>query len=339
VTKPRSSRHLAWGIFEARIEKGVPSVEPVEGTPLVHLVIEEHGRRISARLFTKERISEPSPLAEVSIRQIGIGSKTAVELSTGNPGLFQDFYALVCQIADRIQIDRQAVSKAVTGTLASWSALLKRKKLLSENEQIGLIGELLFLRRVAATLNWETAARSWFGPRREEHDFVLPTVDVEVKTTILERRLHRISSLKQLVPKKGRNLFFVSVQLTPGSSGRNFVSLPDIATEVLACATQTSDESADLIRARLESLGWSEVDHPYYVDHYTLRTPMETTLVNKSFPALVPQTISRLGREAWRIEDLAYSINVDGLGHAEDTKVFQGMFRGGAGASRMRSRT
>lgn len=325
-----SSRHLAWEVFESRIDKGVPSAEPIEGSPPIQLIVEEHGRRIAARLFSAERISEPSPLAEVAIRQIGVGAKTAIEISTGNHSLFPDFYALCCQIADRVQIDGQPVAKAVTSTLESWSALLKRKKILSEPEQIGLIGELLFLQHVAKALGWQRAAGTWYGPGREEHDFVLPAADAEVKTTVREERLHRISSATQLVPKVGRPLFLISIQLTAGGEARASISLPDLAAEVLTKAAQSSQKCAELIRDRLWDFGWYEVDNAYYVTRYSLRSSMQAIAVDKSFPAVSPQTVARSSKEAWRIQDVQYSVNVEGLGFSEQSAKFKRIFRIGA---------
>jgi hypothetical protein len=89
-----SSRHLRWESFEARILKGPPSLEPISGSPRVHLFIEPDGRRIGARFFCRRGQAVPSPLAEVTVREVGIGSGTGLEVSTGNASLYRDFYAL-----------------------------------------------------------------------------------------------------------------------------------------------------------------------------------------------------------------------------------------------------
>ena len=117
---PIASRHLRWESFEERIYKGPPSVEAVAGSPRVYLFIEAGGRRIGAHFFTNKSITAPSPLAEVDIREIRIGADTALEVSTGNQALYRDFYALCCLIADRVQIEKQAIAVAVTTTLRSF---------------------------------------------------------------------------------------------------------------------------------------------------------------------------------------------------------------------------
>ena len=55
---------------------------------------------------------------------------------------------------------------------------------------------------------------SWRGPIGEEHDFGMSAPDVEVKTTLGERREHWISTATQLVPTGDRPLYLLSIQLT-----------------------------------------------------------------------------------------------------------------------------
>jgi hypothetical protein len=327
-----AKRHLTWEAFEARIRSGLPSVEPLQGSPPVHLIIEARGRRIGARLYSKERFRIPSPLAEVSICPVGVGDETALELTTGNQTLFQDFYALCCLIADRVQLEGQPISKAVGDTLASWTALISKKRLLDERSQVGLIGELLFLRRVAKELGWKTASAAWYGPESEEHDFVLPKADAEVKTTTLERRVHEISSLTQLLPKPNRPLFLVSVQLTAGGESRESFSLPDMVARVLTESARVSRESADRIRQQLDDLDWSDGDAVYYVNRFSLRSPFQASRVDETFPAIVPATLATISREsAARFEKVSYSINVDELGFPESSRDFAQLFYDGVG--------
>ena len=322
--RPVASRHLRWESFEARIQQGPPSVEPISGSPRVHLFIEPGGLRIGARFFTKKEIIAPSPLAEVTIREVGIGTETALELSTDNRALYRDFYSLCCSIADRIQVEKQAVSAALAQTLDSWSALIRRRSLLSQDRQLGLLGELLFLRRAARSVGWSVAARSWFGPDSEEHDFVLPAVDAEIKTTSREHRLHQIESLTQLLPKVGRKLQIVSVQLTQGGEAEDVFSLSSMVASVIALAGRSAPAAVELIRDQIRRQGWEDEDAPHYVARYCFRAPLMTAGVLRSFPAIVPETLISLGREAVsRIEHVSYSINVDGLGVIDGTREFE----------------
>lgn len=319
-----SSRHLRWENFEARILKGPPSLEPISGSPRVHLFIEANGRRIGARFFCRRGQVVPSPLAEVPVREVGIGSGTCLEVSTGNAALYRDFYALCCVIADRVQIAKQPVGTAIQQTLSSWASLVRRKSLLSREEQIGLVGELLFMERAAKSLGWSVVSQSWFGPKTEEHDFVLPAADIEVKTTTREQRVHKIASLTQLLPKERRRLQLVSIQLTAGGENKDAISLPETVASVLSAAGRADAAAADAIRDQLLRMGWADQDAPHYADRYYRRAPLVTIHVTGNFPAIVPHTLASLGREsASRIEGVSYSVNVDGLGVADGKPGFE----------------
>jgi hypothetical protein len=251
------SRHLRWESFEKRIRDGLPSLEPIKGSPRVILFIAPGGSRIGVRLFTAGAGNLSSPLAEIAILNVGAGAQTAVEVSTGNANLFQDFYAFCCTVADRVQLDREPVETALEKTLSSWAALIRQKRVLSDNRQLGLFGELIFLKRIAAVIGWSAAVEAWQGFDSEEHDFTLVTTDIEVKSTRSESRIHQISSLTQLVPKQDRRLAIVSIQLTPGV-GKGSQSLAKLIASIFSAASSAEPRAVEMIRYRLTEQGWSD---------------------------------------------------------------------------------
>jgi hypothetical protein len=316
-------RHLRWEDFESRVNRGPPSTEPVAGAPRADLFIEPGGLRIGLRIYAEAGSVVASPLEEIAIRQVLVGGELALEISTGNHSLYKDFHALCCAIADRVQLKGQPLASAVGATLDSWAALIRRKALLSEKRQIGLLGELLFLQRTAKVVGWETAAASWLGPDSEEHDFVLPANDVEVKTTRSERRVHEISSLIQLAPKAQRRLWMLSVQLTSGGKSNKSFSLASMVSVTLSLAAQSGNAAVDRIRYQICRQGWEDEDAVHYAHRYCLRSPMMAARVDDHFPAIVPGTLSSLGAHcAARIQYVSYSIDVTGLGVEDGTKSF-----------------
>lgn len=89
-----------------------------------------------------------------------------------------------------------------------WQEMLRHRadRLLSKEERIGLIGELLFLRDVLGQrLGWSAAVKCWNGPGGHEQDFVVAGTIFEIKTQVVtaDRRI-RISSEDQLDPVQGR---------------------------------------------------------------------------------------------------------------------------------------
>jgi hypothetical protein len=207
--------------------------------------------------------------------------------------------------------------------------LLRRRILLSDAVQTGLFAELIFLRRIATVVGWTAAVSYWQGPRSEEHDFTLSLVDVEVKATRSEKRVHQISSLSQLVPKDDRRLFIASVQLTLGA-GSESMSLPQLIADVLSNAIEAGSVVAEVVRRRLSQQGWLDEDAPQYATRYLLRTPMVIVPVDQACPAIVPDTLASLGAARFRIGDVAYTVNLDGLGTRDGTKQFDRLLFEGA---------
>jgi hypothetical protein len=323
VSSSRSSRHLRWEVFSTRIDDGPPSVEPIAGSPRALLFIDPGGVRIGVKFYTKDGSVPASPLAEVSIRTLGVGRNQVLEVSTANRDLYREFYGFCCTVADRIQIDGQAPGKAVGATLRGWAALVRQRSLLSADRQVGLLGELLFLSRVAESQGWKSAAQSWQGPDNEEHDFTLPGVDIEVKTTRQERRIHHIESLTQLRPKLRRPLVLISIQITP-SSDKSSKALPDMVATTLTKVAASAPDALDAIREQLTRLGWSDRDADLYPQRYQLRTAIAAIPVDARCPAIVPETLSTLSEALrTRIERVSYTVDVDGIGVLDGTAAFE----------------
>jgi hypothetical protein len=317
-----TSRHLRWEVFESRINKGPPSYVPIDGSPRITVFIDPHGARIGATFFGGVPSILASPLAEISIQGIGVHPHEAIEVSTTNRGLYRDFYTFCCAAADRIQLDRQSVTDALAETLRSWSALTRRKSLLSTEQQTGLFGELTMLARAAKRTGWVTAVNAWQGPAGQEHDFTFLRADAEVKTTLSERRLHQIGSLTQMQPKPDRQLVVVSVQLTP-SSGSSGQTLSQLVSRSVLSATSESRAAADGIRDRLARLGWSDDDAPQYTTSLQLRAKMAAITVDANFPAIVPHSLVNIGPKVLaRITGISYTVMLDGLGTLDGSRQF-----------------
>jgi hypothetical protein len=177
---------------------------------------------------------------------------------------------------------------------------------------------------VARSIGWLAAVHSWFGPDSEEHDFVLPLVDAEVKSTTREQRIHSIASLTQLQPKAKRKLHFLSVQLTLAGITRDTFSLSTTVASVIAAAERASASAAELIRDQIRYQGWEDEDASFYTTRYHLRAPLMTVHVSAGFPVIIPYTLASIGPDAaTRISNVSYCVNVDGLGVLDGTTQFE----------------
>jgi hypothetical protein len=293
----------------------------VTGEPRVEIFTDAGGSRIGVRTPAPEADIPPSPLVEIDVRRRQLGGSDVVEISTNNGTLIRDFYAFACSVADRLQVDGMPVVTAVEAALGAWAALLQRLALLDDQRQAGLMGELWLLRLLAESDGWPAAISAWKGTDAEEHDFSLPHADVEVKTTLSEKRLHIVGSLTQLVPTGSRPLYVLSVQLTGAGAGGGD-SLTDAVRKSLRDVA-ADPESLRRLRTRLEHAGWVDDHAAHYRRPFTLRTPPQLVPVDDDCPAITPDALAGLGDDRLaRIGQVAYRIDVTGLGHEFGSDAF-----------------
>jgi len=98
---------------------------------------------------------------------------------------------LIALLAEALHEDEQAVSDSVIARIRAWQDFMSypRAGILSEDEEIGLHGELIVLEKLLAILPDSAAVMGmWQGPLRGLHDFKLPVGSLETKATISSTR-------------------------------------------------------------------------------------------------------------------------------------------------------
>lgn len=144
-------------------------------------------------------------------------------------------------IADQLERIRKAFSR-------SGSAI-------SENKQIGLVGELIVMRHIIIPGIGCRAAFQWSGPLAERHDFVGKEVHVEVKSTTRSMDQHEISRLDQLRPPEGKRLLFASIQLERSIAGDHTIAT--MRDEIID-ALGNNGSALDEFDKKLQDMGWHE---------------------------------------------------------------------------------
>jgi hypothetical protein len=180
---------------------------------------------------------------------------------------------------------------AITKWVDEWQALLGKKALLTPEQELGLWGELWV---VAQSANPDPLIGGWRGPERENVDFFLDGIGVEVKTS---RREHaHFVSQKQVVQPVGEfDAYLLSIWVAPEPvRGKSIVELADDIT------SKAADGLAFL--KHLGRLGFSPYDRDEYRTRFiALRTP-------KWFSAeIVPKV--RAADEG--VSNLRYQITLD----------------------------
>lgn len=211
-------------------------------------------------------------------------------------------------------------AKSVAAFKEAWSRLgdlLEEQVVLSRERQLGLIGELRLLEMVAANprCGWPVALDAWHRSANSEHDFALPAVDLEVKTTSKESRVHMIGSLNQLRESPGRPLYLVSFQYSSSPVHVNgSTTLNDKVQGVLIALAGKSD-LAEKFSQRLERTGWDSAHSPHYSARFIERAEPRLIPVNSAFPRIIPENLTGLAEDLRaRIQSVVYSIDVSALG-------------------------
>jgi hypothetical protein len=292
---------------------------------VVYLFFDPTSGRLGLRVPDGESELDPSPLAQVEVVRRRLDYDAVVEIATRTVALFPYFHAFCVSIADRIQLNGLDANSAVNECIAQWKDLLRQVTLLSPERQLGLVGELWLLGSLVARLGAADALVAWTGPTSAAHDFRFGDLEIEVKSTSGERRVHLISSDTQLMASQGCRLYLLSLQFTVAGAGAG----DSLVSRVTAVREQLKQPS--LVRAFDEVLsaayGLDAADLSTYSAPIKLRTPPYLVPLDGHFPRVVP-TGSADDAAAARISDIHYRVDVEGLGFVAGSPQFDEVIGG-----------
>lgn len=320
-----TDRHLEWRNFRRLIEDGIPAAQPVSGSPAVVVFVSEGGARIGLRAPIPADAKVPaSPLADIDVRTTKTPGEPEgallLEVSTSATRLFAEFYGLLEDLADRIQLRGVPPVAALAETISNWKALLRPAERLSEEQQIGLLGELWLLERLIRA-DGPSAVHAWTGPLAEPHDFRRGVHEIEVKSTRSRGRVHMISSLEQLQPSPDRELYLLSLQFEPAGTGG--WSLPEQVDSIRSLLNQSLELLETFEQGLLVGWRYADIHAGGYQDRFTFRVRPMLVAVTSGFPKITSQALdAMIGVEAKRITDIQYRLDVAGLGVMEGSAEF-----------------
>jgi len=178
----------------------------------------------------------------------------AAILTCLNDALVTTFRVLARDIARQTDVKTtRPTPRLVSRLFGSWEELLRRRRSLSREEEIGLWGELWFLLKAP---NLDRAIAVWRGPSGEVIDFVGGGIGVECKTTM--RKLEHHFSQTQLERALGDvPIYVLSLWVDRDEvSGR---TLNEMVSEAAAAAGDPAPLEKVLLQA-----GYSREDSPLY---------------------------------------------------------------------------
>jgi hypothetical protein len=320
---------ISWESLEDYIKEGIPAQLPVSIGSDISFLIGDCGKSLGLRLPSIDgQDIAPSPFQELDISQRIIDKGTVIELTVFQDKLYGTFYHFCIDIVQQILLHGTVAKAAIERSLGNWAQLLLRKTFLASTEQIGLAGELCFLKALLEKRGAE-AFNSWLGPIREPHDFRLDSSEFEVKSTTQVRRTHRIHGLGQLEPSIGMQLYMLSLQFEPAGNAKTGKSLVDRINGIRNLLTE-ADQSLRTFEFHLKSLGYDDSDSNFYLEKLKFRSPPVLIPVTAGFPRLtralveqvLPQDVSQ------RVSYVEYELDVEGLGYFEGSPEYKRILSG-----------
>lgn len=321
-------RHLSAESFERCLRSRVPLEHPIKGEPPVTLFIDPDRAEIGIRVPAADDY-RPGDIGRENVRVLATHRPDGrfLEVIIDDPSLFTGAYPVLRAVVDRIQLDGVELMSALSSTIRLLDQLLRRDVSLSIEREIGLLGELLVLQRLCSRLEIPDAIAAWRSSESEEHDFSIFGLDLEVKTTSAERRMHWIASLTQLVPTGQRPLWLLSHQVTRAGAG-NGQSLREVIAEVRDIVGD--DQTREIFERRLAAAGWSEAHERSVRDPWLLRAPPQAYLIGGDFPRLTPSLLAEAEISLVRIPDVRYRIDLTGFDPADHVpEIIESILRSG----------
>jgi hypothetical protein len=321
-----SERHLRPEGVSEYLEAGVPSLIVVPGQPSCFLVIDPALERIAIRVpWSAGELPDLAAYrhfgAETVVRD---GSRWGEFAVTGRDVLL-DAYPVLCAVADRVQQDGKPFAIAVRDVLGAYHELLRGLGRLTDQEEVGLFGELLVVDQLLGELDESDAVAAWRGAISEEHDFGFREDDVEVKTTISEARRHWVGTATQLAPTIDRPLWLLSIQLT--TAGVGGLTLPELIAgvrhKIVDGAVRTVFEQ------RLADVRWNDEQSSLYGRRFRLRSSPAAFRIGAGFPAITLAALGAAGLPVERIVDVSYLLDLSGMNPDTPPPVLASITTGG----------
>lgn len=304
------SRHLTDAALDEFMASGSKTAFRIPGVPEVRLVFlpgPEGGVAVRVA-WDGATVPDLSEYEHLSASVVRAGEQAWAELLIDAPHVFRRALPVVWRIADRIQLEQLSFAEAVVATVADFQELLEAASGLSSDREVGLFGELTVVDCLISTLGGAQAVAAWRGPNGDEHDFDLGGGDLEVKSTLSEKRVHWIGSLSQLKPTPGRALWLLSMQLTTGLG--EALTIADLIGRL---RSRLVGADLEVFENKLYNAGWRNTYHATMRRHIRMRSTPLLLPVDEAFPALTQERVAAAGMPLSRLREIAYSIDVAGL--------------------------
>lgn len=205
------------------------------------------------------------------------------------------------------------------GLLAPYLGLVLDRVLLSVEQQLGLLGELLFISQLMNRadeigVDAGLAIRAWTGWDSASRDFAGAGVAVEAKVTRSHGRSHWIHPMYQLLPAAGERervyVFSVGIRLDRSRDFRLLTAIDRVLDRI------AGEDRLDLVRELRQygGVGFEESHRRQYELEPGFLITQQPVLVrvDNLNDILRPKSFTN-GSVPGRVSDLRYVVNLDGV--------------------------
>lgn len=320
---------LTWEVFETYLHIKTPSALSMGGTRDVRIGFNPTSQNMFIRLPI-DAISTvpPSPYSEILVEVLKDETGFVLEIKTATSRLFREFHRFAEIITEDFEQPGKNAFGAFETAVIRWRELISRKDLLTDEQRLGLQGEIVFLRALINVYGIQSVF-AWTGRNQsmpERHDFRIEDMDIEIKSTRGTRRIHIIHGLKQLQPSMGRTLYLLSIKFQDAGLG-NGRNLCDEIEDVRLRLGNNTEERTEF-EGRLLTAGYRDSDAEHYWEKFVFADPPVLIPVDDKCPKITMETISIATPPelSGRIDDVSYRLNFEGLGIAQGSEEYVRIF-------------
>jgi len=190
----------------------------------------------------------------------------------------------------------------IVNLLNSWKKFFEDEKFegLSKEEELGLIGELHFIKILLKKFDFKTILSNWYGPEGGIHDFKFLKFLLEIKTFSKKNRKIKINNLDQINYKFYQNLYFGCAEIENNLKGLSLIELIDELKDY--CVDNI--EISNLFDQKLNSYGFFEIHKKNYETKYEIVSNNFYKLKD-GFPTIHKEDLNE------GICDVSFSIDVE----------------------------
>ena len=241
----------------------------------------------------------------------GTEVKKFIDIECSMDEYLEEFTEVIKEISTEILIHNKEPFSSVMDVIENWRAFLasRIKEILSDEEQIGLLCELIILKKLC-DINPSMALSSWRGPLGEKHDFVFSDWSFEIKGTRSGNHRHLINGIDQLKKPENKDLAFISFLITLTQTQKS-ISIQSLIIEIVAGPLKNKGPLIELFHKLLVAAGYSRIFAEEYKKIQFEIITCTLFNVDEYFPKITSDNLSSPLNN--RVSEIRYKIDLEGL--------------------------